>query len=64
MTTTTTTTGDTPGPQQCAPFASWPSVFTSHARFVLVRLAGGRYLVDFGTLYLAGNGRNISPKAH
>jgi len=34
-------------------FASWPSAFTTHTRFVdevLTSTAGRRYLVDFGAL--------------
>ena len=50
-------------------FASWPSVFTTHARFVpidgvLTSTAGRRYLVDFGTLYPTGYGRDTTPFAH
>jgi hypothetical protein len=50
-------------------FASWPSVFTTHARFVpvdedLTSTAGRRYFVDFGTLYPTGYGRNTTPFAH
>jgi hypothetical protein len=50
-------------------FASWPSVFTTHARFVpidedLTSTVGRRYLVDFGTLYPTGYGRDSTPFAH
>ena len=50
-------------------FASWPRVFTTHARFVpadedLTSTAGRGYLVDFGTLYPTGYGRNTTPFAH
>ena len=50
-------------------FAFWPSVFTTHARFVpidevLTSTAGRRYLVDFGTLYPTGYGRDTTPFAH
>jgi hypothetical protein len=50
-------------------FASWPSVLTTHARFVpidedLTSTAGRRYLVEFGTLYPTGYGLNKTPFAH
>ena len=54
-------------------FAPWPSVFTTHARFVpidevLTNTAGRwypwRYLVDFGTLYPTGYGRETTPFVH
>jgi len=50
-------------------FASWLSVFTTHARFVpidedLTSTAGRRYLVNFGTLYPTGYGRDTTPFAH
>jgi len=44
-------------------FASWPSALTSHARFNPTNTTG-RYLVDFGTLYPAGYGKNTTPFAH
>jgi len=50
-------------------FASWPSVFTTHARFVPtdegpISTAGRWYLVDFGTLCPTGYGRDTTPFAH
>jgi hypothetical protein len=49
-------------------FASWSSVFTTHARFVPVdedlTSTAGRYFVDFGTLYPTGYGRKATPFAH
>ena len=44
-------------------FCSWPSVWTSHARFNPTNTPG-RYLVDFDTLYPTGYGRNTTPFAH
>ncbi|KAI9446783.1 beta-lactamase/transpeptidase-like protein [Lactarius indigo] len=44
-------------------FGSWPSVWTSHARFKPTNTTG-RYLVDFGSLYPTGYGRNTTPFAH
>ncbi|KAH9038943.1 beta-lactamase/transpeptidase-like protein [Lactarius pseudohatsudake] len=41
---------------------SWPSVWTSHARFSPTNTTG-RYLVDFGSLYPTGYGRNTTPFA-
>ncbi|KAH9001587.1 beta-lactamase/transpeptidase-like protein [Lactarius akahatsu] len=41
-------------------FGSWPSVWTSHARFNPTKTTG-RYLVDFGSLYPTGYGRNTTP---
>ncbi|KAH9048267.1 beta-lactamase/transpeptidase-like protein [Lactarius hengduanensis] len=41
---------------------SWPSVWTSHARFNPTNTTG-RYLVDFGSLYPTGYGRNTTPFA-
>ncbi|KAH9063775.1 beta-lactamase/transpeptidase-like protein [Lactarius deliciosus] len=43
-------------------FGSWPSVWTSHARFNPTNTTG-RYLVDFGSLYPTGYGRNTTPFA-
>ncbi|KAI0253805.1 beta-lactamase/transpeptidase-like protein [Lactifluus subvellereus] len=48
---------------------SWPSIFTSHARFAPAPTesdAAGRHrhVVDFVTLYPAGYGRNSTPFAH
>ncbi|KAH8991093.1 beta-lactamase/transpeptidase-like protein, partial [Lactarius hatsudake] len=43
-------------------FASWPSFGTSHARFNPTNTTG-RYLVDFGSLYPTGYGRNTTPFA-
>jgi hypothetical protein len=53
-------------------FASWPSVFTTHARFVpidkgltgLTNTASRRYLVELGTVYPTGYGRNKTAFAH
>ena len=44
-------------------FGAWPCVWTSHTRFIPTR-APRRYLVDFGTLYPTGYGRNTTPFAH
>ncbi|KAH8991095.1 beta-lactamase/transpeptidase-like protein [Lactarius hatsudake] len=43
-------------------FGSWPSVWTSHARFSPTNTTG-RYLVDLGLLYPTGHGRNTTPFA-
>ncbi|KAH9001586.1 beta-lactamase/transpeptidase-like protein [Lactarius akahatsu] len=43
-------------------FGSWPSVWTSHARFSPTNTPG-RYLVDLGSLYPTGYGRNTTPFA-
>ncbi|KAH9038942.1 beta-lactamase/transpeptidase-like protein [Lactarius pseudohatsudake] len=43
-------------------FGLWPSVWTSHARFNPTNTTG-RYLVDFGSLYPTGYGRNTTPFA-
>ncbi|KAH9063776.1 beta-lactamase/transpeptidase-like protein [Lactarius deliciosus] len=43
-------------------FGSWPSVWTSHARFNPTNTTG-RYLVDFGSFYPTGYGRNTTPFA-
>ncbi|KAH9048266.1 beta-lactamase/transpeptidase-like protein [Lactarius hengduanensis] len=43
-------------------FGSWPSFWTSHARFNPTNTTG-RYLVDFGSLYPTGYGRNTTPFA-
>ncbi|KAH8991094.1 hypothetical protein EDB86DRAFT_2936693, partial [Lactarius hatsudake] len=43
-------------------FSSWPSVWTSHARFSPTNTTG-RYLVDLGLLYPMGYGRNTTPFA-
>ncbi|KAI9446775.1 hypothetical protein H4582DRAFT_2070102 [Lactarius indigo] len=43
-------------------FSSWPSVWTSHARFKPTNTTG-RYLVGFGSLYPTGYGRNTTPFA-
>ena len=44
-------------------FGSWPCATTSHARFNPTNTPG-RYLVEFGTLYPTGYGRNTTPFAH
>ncbi|KAI9456693.1 beta-lactamase/transpeptidase-like protein [Lactarius psammicola] len=44
-------------------FGSWPYVWTSHARFNPTNTSG-RYLVDFGSLYPTGYGRNTTPFAY
>lgn len=44
-------------------FASWSCVWSSHARFNPTNTTG-RYLVDFGTLYPAGYGKNTTPFAY
>lgn len=44
-------------------FGAWPCVWTSHTRFIPTS-ALRRYLVDFGTLYPTGYGRNTTPFAH
>ncbi|KAH9055950.1 beta-lactamase/transpeptidase-like protein [Lactarius vividus] len=44
-------------------FGSWPSVWTSHARFSPTNTTG-RYLVNFGSLYPTGYGKNTTPFAH
>ncbi len=44
-------------------FGSWPSVWSSHARFNPTNTTG-RYLVDFGSLYPTGYGRNTTPFAY
>jgi len=49
-------------------FASWPSVFTTHACFLPIdedptSTTGRRYLVYFGRLYPTGYGRNKTPFA-
>jgi hypothetical protein len=44
-------------------FASWSCARTSHARFNPTNTTG-RYLVDFGTLYPAGYGKNTTPFAY
>ncbi|KAH9048273.1 beta-lactamase/transpeptidase-like protein [Lactarius hengduanensis] len=45
-------------------FGSLPSIFTKgHARFNRTNTAG-QYLVDFGSLYPTGYGRNTTPFAH
>ncbi|KAH9038941.1 beta-lactamase/transpeptidase-like protein [Lactarius pseudohatsudake] len=43
-------------------FGSWPSVWTSHARFSPTNTTG-RYLVVLGSLYPTGYGRNTTPFA-
>ncbi|KAH9180224.1 beta-lactamase/transpeptidase-like protein [Lactarius sanguifluus] len=43
-------------------FGSWPSFLTSHARFSPTNTTG-RYLVDLGSLYPTGYGRNTTPFA-
>ncbi|KAH9180217.1 beta-lactamase/transpeptidase-like protein [Lactarius sanguifluus] len=44
-------------------FGSLPSIFTGHTRFNPTKTAG-RYLVDIGSLYPTGYGRNTTPFAH
>ncbi|KAI9456694.1 beta-lactamase/transpeptidase-like protein [Lactarius psammicola] len=44
-------------------FGSLPSIFTGHARFNPTNTSG-RYLVDYGSLYPTGYGRNTTPFAH
>jgi hypothetical protein len=44
-------------------FSAWPCVWTSHARFTPTS-APRRYLVDYGTLYPTGYGRNTTPFTH
>ncbi|KAI9461915.1 beta-lactamase/transpeptidase-like protein [Lactarius psammicola] len=44
-------------------FCSCPSVWTSHARFSPTNTSG-RYLIDLGSLYPTGYGRNTTPFTH
>jgi hypothetical protein len=44
-------------------FGSWPYAWTSHVRFNPTNTTG-RYIIDCGTLYSSGYGRNATPFVH